>query len=234
MAALQSQPARPLRAGLARQAPTRAPREESLPADRIDARPSRRSRLKLLLLAPLSLAITIAPGCASTSNGEAGTASGATAASPPGDGPLVPISRLEDRSPARIVWEDFHRRGSRLTLVTPGFDRSGWKLEQGRLEPSTKLVEPEIVDEIEKFMRSEGFFDRATEVDPRAAVSVDAKLKAAITLERGGRRLSIFHVLGSGDSPGGQAAVDSFVTIKKAILAVYNATTQYTGIVERH
>ena len=79
----------------------------------------------------------------------------------------------------------------------------------------------------------EDLIRRATQVDPRSAVAVDAGLKAAITLETEGKRLSIFHVLGSGETSGGQAAVDSFVTIKKAILAVYNATTQYTGIVER-
>jgi hypothetical protein len=133
----------------------------------------------------------------------------------------------------RLVWEDFHRRGSRIALVSPGFERAGEKLETGRLEAATKVVEPEILAEIVTFMKSEGFFERATEVDPRSAVAVDAGLKAAITLESDGRRLSIFHVLGSGETKSGQAAVDSFVTIKKAILAVYNATTQYSGIVER-
>jgi hypothetical protein len=133
----------------------------------------------------------------------------------------------------RLVWEDFHRRGSRIALVSPGFDRAGEKLSSGRLEPATKVVDPAILAELVTFMKSEGFYERATQVDPRSAVAVDAALKAAITLETGGRRLSIFHVLGSGESSGGQAAVDSFVTIKKAILAVYNATTQYTGTVEK-
>jgi hypothetical protein len=145
----------------------------------------------------------------------------------------VDVARLPDPNPVRLVWEDFHRRGSRIALVSPGFDGAGLKLETGRLEPATKVLDPQILAELVVFMKSEGFFDRATEVDPRSAVSVDAGVKAAITLERAGKRLSIFHVLGSGETKGGQSAVDSFVTIKKAILAVYNATTQYTGIVER-
>ena len=143
------------------------------------------------------------------------------------------VAKLPDPNPVKLVWEDFHRRGSRITLVSPAFDHAGEKLETGRLEPATKVVEPEILAELLTFMKSEGFYDRATTVDPRSAVAVDAGLKAAITLETEGKRLSIFHVLGSGETSGGQAAVDSFVTIKKAILAVYNATTQYTGIVEK-
>lgn len=188
-----------------------------------------------------ALSFSIAAGCSSGGSSRAADPAGsgraatpAPAASDADEAGSVNVARLPDPKPARIVWEDFHRRGSRITLVSPGFDRAGEKLETGRLEPATKVVEPEILSELQVFMKSEGFFERATQVDPRSAVAVDAGLKAAITLETEGKRLSIFHVLGSGETSGGQAAVDSFVTIKKAILAVYNATTQYTGIVERH
>jgi hypothetical protein len=144
----------------------------------------------------------------------------------------------------RVIWHDFEqerRQGisdasrarqvgiDEMVLVTATFDGGSYSqaLEQGRLPPTVKVIDREIMTELLAAFEQNDFFDQAQGISLSSLIG-DELVRAAITVERAGfPPATLVHGKGAGSSADGGAIVRSFLACKNLVRQAYNSTVQY-------